>query len=351
MVVVPARGASVDSQAVEDTVAAIKSARRQLGIDPGQLPIVRLNIRQTRPALVLQTLGLEVESTAQVLHCRRGTDGWPDKLIEECSPGENLLLFVRRASQLPTTEKTLSSRVDPEPPPRRPEEPVPASAAGEVGLLLVYRGSGEREQVKPFLAELGRHWMERYGRVKPSPYPLASYDLSDQAVAEGVARAFPDLVGEKPKAVLCLFLRGRPVRVLETFEELEIPATLVRRISASRRSHLVDTVSGGEPIAAPEARGVELSDRQEETVLLSRVHELAQQLFRGSADPSAENRLAHRAILRIVELTRRDSGAPEMSPELSEAIADFRAEPLLLNDDSPLIPTQNQLLELLELLR
>ena len=203
--------------------------------------------------------------------------------------------------------------------------------------------------MQPFLSELGRHWMERYGRVRPSPYPLASYDLSQTGVLEGVRKAFPELLAdESPKVALCFFSHGRPARVLEIYQDMTLPATLVRQISAARRRHLADTISTEDVATVPDPSVLELSDDQERTVLLSRVHELAQQLWRGSADPKSENRLAHRALLQIVELTRYDeSGVRAWTIELREALADFQSEPLLLEPQSKLEPVQKQLLEII----
>jgi hypothetical protein len=347
LVVVPARGSTIESAAVEDTVKALKAARKQLEIEAHQLPILRLNHRQNKPALVLQSLGLKPTGAAQILLCRRGTSGWPEELLEQCSPGENLLFFVRRASRGPAAKKLPPRQPDPQIPAR--EEPPELASAGRVGVLLVYRGE-DKKIVQPFLAELGRHWMERYGRVRPSPYPLASYDLSKAGVADGVAKAFPTLlVNENPKVALCFFLKGRPVKVLEVYEEVTLPATLVRQISAARRRHLADSISTGDKMSAPDTNTLELSDGQEKTVLLSRVHELAQQLWRQTLDPKPENKLAHRALIQIVELTRyNESQTRVWSEPLAEALADFQSEPLLLEEGSNLEPVQNQLLEIIE---
>jgi hypothetical protein len=347
LVVVPARGSTVQSAAVEDTVKALKSVREQLKVEATELPILRLNHRQSKPAEVLQDLGLKTTRTAQILLCRRGSNGWPVELLEQCSPGENLLLFVRRGVQ-PSSEKKLEPRQPDFEPPKSSVESSELASAGQVGVLLVYRGENPKA-VQPFLSELGRHWMERYGRVRPSPYPLASYDLSADGVLDGVEKAFPELIGDESlKVALCFFLGGRPVKVLKVFEDVALPATLVRRISAERRRHLADSISTTDVIAAPDPRALDLSDEQERTVLLSRVHELAQQLWRGSMVPGSENRLAHRALTQIVELTRFDeSGSRTWSEELAEVLKDFQSEPLLLEPGSRLEPLQKQLLDII----
>lgn len=111
----------------------------------------------------------------------------------------------------------------------------------EVGLLLLHRPDQTEEAltVKKFLQELGRHWQERYGRVKPPPYPLGYYSLADTKTVERVRQRFPDLkVDSGPTAALCLYEQQRPVEVLQIFEDFSEPAVLVRMISSARSVHL-----------------------------------------------------------------------------------------------------------------
>ena len=362
LVVVPPRGTAADSQELEQVVDMLKAARKELGIGSGELPILRLNLLQERPALVLQSLGVKVESEPQILLCAKGADGWPDRLIRQLSPGENPLLFVRDAVRDPERKELPSRDAEPELPPRRDVEstglaggPEPREAAlaatGQLGLLLAYQAE-DKEQVQPFLTELGRHWMERYGRVKPSPFPLASYDLSDSRVLEALKKTFPELVtDQQPKVAVCYFQNGRPVKILEVERDLSLPATTVRVLSAARHRHMAETISATELPSAPNASEIRLSDHQEQTVLLSRVHELAQRLALGSAEPDPPNRLAHRTLTQIVELTRsNDEEKRQLTDELSEVLADYESEPLLLEPDSNLRSYQQQLLELIHTL-
>ena len=192
--------------------------------------------------------------------------------------------------------------------------------------------------------------MERYGRVKPSPFPLASYDLSDDRVEEALRGSFPELVSDpKPKVALCYFQLGRPVKILEVVNDLTLPATTVRLLSAARHRHMAESISVTDS-SAPAAKEMSLSDDQEQTVRLSRVHELAQRLAYGSSDPEPANRLAHRTLLQIVELTRGSDEDRVLSHDLREALADYESEPLLLEPDSSLRSFQDQFLELIRTL-
>ncbi len=359
LVVVPSRGATVQGQEVEQVVDMLKAARKELGLNSQEMPILRLSLRQEKAALVLQSLGVKATGEPQVLLCRRGSDGWPELLLRQLSRGENPLLFVRSAVRDPDRRELPSRDDDPTLPPRQDVEstglaggPEPRESklapTGQLGLLLAYRAE-DKEVVQPFLSELGRHWMERYGRVKPSPFPLASYNLSDTRVGEALEKAFPDLVSDlEPKVALCYFQQGRPVKILEVVNDLSLPATTVRVLSAARHRHMAESISVTVDSAAPAATEMSLSEDQEQTVLISRVHELAQRLARGSSDPDPANRLAHRTLLQIVELTRSsDEDNRELTHDLREALADYQSEPLLLEPDSSLRSFQEQFLELI----
>ena len=359
LVVVPPNDGTAQGEQVEQVVDMLKAARKELGLKSQELPILRLSLRQERPAQVLQGLGVRPTGNPQVLLCRRGEDGWPELLLRQLSKGENPLLFVRSAVRDPERRDLPSRDDEPELPPRQDLEstglaggPEPRESklapTGQLGLLLAYRAE-EREVVEPFLSELGRHWMERYGRVKPSPFPLASYDLSDSRVEEALKKAFPELVVDtEPKVALCYFQLGRPVKILEVVNDLTLPATTVRLLSAARHRHMAESISVTVDSSAPTAKEVSLSDDQEQTVRLSRVHELAQRLAYGSSDPEPANRLAHRTLLQIVELTRNsEEESRALSHDLREALADYESEPLLLEPDSSLRNFQDQLLELI----
>lgn len=361
LVVVPPRGATAQGREVEQVVDMLKAARKELGLKSQELPILRLSLRQERPAQVLQALGINATGNPQVLLCRRGSDGWPELLLGQLSGGENPLLFVRSAVRDPERRELPSRDDEPVLPPRQEVEstglaggPEPRedklAPTGQLGLLLAYRAE-DKEFVQPFLSELGRHWMERYGRVKPSPFPLASYDLSDDRVEEALRGSFPELVSDpKPKVALCYFQLGRPVKILEVVNDLTLPATTVRLLSAARHRHMAESISVTVDSSAPAAKEMSLSDDQEQTVRLSRVHELAQRLAYGSSDPEPANRLAHRTLLQIVELTRGSDEDRVLSHDLREALADYESEPLLLEPDSSLRSFQDQFLELIRTL-
>ena len=349
LVVIPAQGMATWDPVVEEVAAQLKAARQSLGVDVSHLPILRLSSSNEQHARVLKSLKLREGPQIQVLLCSRGEGGWPNEFLRSAPQDENLLTFVRsvlRPEESPPASETTVA-----------DQAVIANSAKEtgpgsaLGLLLLYDKSRDTGLVKPFLSELGRHWMERYGRVEPPPYPLAYYDIADGTVRTRLQASFPELTTDGKAAVaLCFFSDGRPVRVLEVHQELELPATLVRQLSSARTRHLAESLNTGSQTTStlPTAEAMQLSDAQETSVLLSRIHELAQQLWSGSSeDESPENRLARRNLLNIIELTRSsDARSRELSTQLKEALADYQAEALILSKDSSLEAVQTRFIEL-----
>ena len=335
--------------AVEDVAAQLKAARQSLGVEAGALPLLRLSSQNEQQAGVLKALKLSEGAQIQVLLCSRGDRGWPRALLRSAPETGSLLSFVTsivRAKESPSVSKEPGLAE-----PSQPANSVELDPGSPVGLLLVYDKTREGELVQRFLSELGRHWMERYGRVDPAPYPLAYYDIADETTLTRLQARFPELnTGGKASVALCVFSQGRPTRVVEVRQGLELPATLVRQLSSSRTRHLAESLSPGLQIAntltIPDA--LPLSIAQETSVLLSRLHELAQQLWSGSSeDQSSENRLARRNLLNIVELTRSGEGKNrELSAQLKAALADYETEPLILPKDSSLDIIQKQFLGL-----
>ena len=119
LVVVPPRGATAQGREVEQVVDMLKAARKELGLKSQELPILRLSLRQERPAQVLQALGINATGNPQVLLCRRGSDGWPELLLGQLSGGENPLLFVRSAVRDPERRELPSRDDEPVLPPRQ----------------------------------------------------------------------------------------------------------------------------------------------------------------------------------------------------------------------------------------
>lgn len=348
-VVVPPTGQSADSAEVGGVVEALKSQRARFKVDSSVLPILRLRSEQSTHQQLMGELGIRLHDDTQIYLCRRGGDGWPRAVMAFFEGPDAAERAVRTALGLPVS------------PPRHKSEPVRtesvskmgAPGSPEVGLLLVYRGeSGDsQESVKAFLGELGQYWAQRYGRVKPTPYPLGYYNLSNPEVSRGVARAFPNLAEtEAPVVALAMYRQGVPVRLLEVFPDLSLPAGLVRRISSVRTRHLAHTleIESVENPELPAVEQLELSREMELKVVQSRLHELARQLWSSSSDgKNGENRVTRRVLQRIAELT---APAVESNLEsqalLSAALEDFEAEPLILPEGSDMEPLQEQLLHL-----
>ncbi len=356
LVLVPALDSDVFSPAVSSVVGALQEARRASAIPDGGLPILRLDPSKPRHRECLRDLGVSVGPDLQVLLCQRGVSGWPAKLLKRYREGVDSLTVVGDASRLslPSSEVSVAeSSVSVAE--AAPKEALPSPSAAELGFLLIREGVSQQEEdpAQSFLSELGRYWLQRYGRVDPAPYPLAWYDLSDEVVRSRVQAAFPSLVsGPTPSVALCFFVRGTPVKVLEVFTDLELPATTVRNLSAARNRHLADTVdvSVEAEHVSPSAGTVVLSGSEQKAVVLETVHELAQLLWANSSDgEKKENRLTRRILLKIVELTRGGQGLDDES-QLTAALEDFLAEPLLLGDEPGLVDAQERLKALAEAL-
>jgi len=343
LVLIPARGESTESERVDLVVARLKAERRRLTDQPGDLPILRLDPERKSHASVLRELEIEVGDKPKILLCNRAESGWPHGVVGPLSPKDNLVSVIANVA----AGKPLRIESKKQPTAKPPADP----RTHQVGLVLYYDPSaaGEKILVDTFLKELGRHWLERYGRVEPAPFPLASYNRGDQLVASRLKESLPAL-GEAsvPVAALCLFQGGAPNRVLEVFRELELPATLVRRISGARTRHLSESVILAEEGEVPEPAQLALSREQEYSILQSRLHEMARQLWKGVDDgESDQNRLSRKLLLQIVELTR--SGKPLDEAEqksLRAALEDYLEEPLLLSESSEYGPIQERLLEL-----
>lgn len=353
-VVVPALGVGTDSAFTEACVSALKGERARFGVAESTLPILRFNPSHARHVSYLESLGVAQNDQIQVLLCRRGSDGWPSSLAGIFIGETAVRDAFRQAVGLPPIAEG-------EPPTPAARSEVTELAAKEnlteIGLLLVYQSADEeqRKRVEAFLTELGLYWTQRYGRVKPAPYPLGHYDISSTETTIAVYRAFPELEeAKKPLICLCLFEGNRPRRVLETFDEIDLPATLVRRISSLRTRHLASTVewSSGSGTITPTLAAVEFSEHTEDKLAQGNLHALARQLWAEASDGlRGENRVTRRVLLTIAELTKpgRERSAQE-EELLFEAFDDLLTEPLILPAGSDLNPLQRQLIEAVTLL-
>ncbi len=331
LVVVP-EGTPLDAPEVERWMDLLKRERDRQRLSSDQLPLLRLSMGRAQHRAVLGGLGLKPASQLRTLTCRRGANGWPSALLfEHESASSPDAILARVARQLQGGDVV----------------------ASDVGLLLVTDGAAS-PVVKSFLEELGRYWLQRYGRVRPAPYPLASYDVSRSEVSEALDRAFPQLTeGGYPVAALCTFVSGRPTEVLRIYHELETPASTVREISAARGLVL----EGGARSAAsaggaglPGASELALSMDQERVLLISRLNETAQQLWNGAKDDKTlKNQGPKRLLIAVIEDSRRYlSGDPASLESLHEGLRDYLVEPLSSNSEQAtrLLELARALLEL-----
>lgn len=356
-VVVPALGQEASAAPVEQIVKALKAQREQYKMPAGMLPILRFQAGHPRHQEMLHRLGVTQSTQIRVLLCKRGEDGWPDALSGLFEGPDAAVAAMRQVVGLPPlaskpAQKAKEQRLPAEKAPRTSSLAADVQSLTEVGLLLAYKQEdpAEKEKVSTFLSELGRYWTQRYGRVSPVPYPLGNYNLSDPETAQRVMAAFPALAEAKsPMVCLCLYDQGRPRRVLEVYDDLDLPATLVRRISAARGKHLAATVElpSASSGPAPPTDRVTLSEKVEEKLLLARLHETSRLLWQEAQDgDKGENRVTRRVLLRIAELTEPGrKRTPEEEQALRDAIGDLQAEPLLLKEESELLVVQRQLLE------
>lgn len=313
LVVVP-RTMSLNALEVNRWVDLLKVERERRRRSPEELPILRLSPGESSHRKVLQGLGLDDRSEVRTYTCVRDAKGWPVRILR-AHPGETPAdAIVAESLEAPAASTVKNDQT--------------------VGLLLV--GSAENHAMtETFLQELGRFWVARYGRVRPSPYPLASYDLGDSEVATALSSSFPELLDRPPLVALCLFVKDQPREILQVYRALDTPASLVREISAARANALQGAI---EPVAlprrAPRAKAVGLSDDQERVLLVSRLQETARQLW-GAAqeDQSRHNQAAKRLLLRVVEESRRYlEGDPGAWLLLQESLRDYAVEPFVTDD-------------------
>lgn len=356
-VVVPALGQEAGAAPVEQMVQSLKGQREKYKLASGVLPILRFQADHPRHQEMLHQLGVTQSTHIRVLLCRRGEDGWPEALSGLFEGPDAAVAAMRQVVGLPPlASKPAQEAGEQHEPGQKATGPSAASPAvhslTEVGLLLAYKqdDSAEKDKITNFLSELGRYWTQRYGRVSPVPYPLGNYNLSDPQTAERVMAAFPALAKSKsPMVCLCLYEQGRPRRVLEIYDDLDLPATLVRLISAARGKHLAATVelpsASSDP--APASDQVTLSEKVEEKILLARLHETSRLLWSQAQDgDKGENRVTRRVLLRIAQLTEPGKNrTPEEKQALRDAVEDVQAEPLLLKEGSELLTVQQQFLE------
>jgi hypothetical protein len=331
LVVVPEQ-VPLDAIEVERWMDLLKVERQRQRLSPEQLPLLRLSMGRAQHRASLEKIGLSPGvSRLRTFTCWRDSNGWPSQIVEEHEAGTppDLILarFVKHA-----------------------QSPMPASGM-VLGLLLV-SDEQSRQAVQPFLEELGRFWLQRYGRVTPAPYPLASYDLSQPTVVTAVQQAFPELMeGSHPLVALCVFEGSRPLEVLQLFRDLATPATLVREISGARAQAMASDLhrpARDRVVAIPEALPLGLSDEQQRLLLISRLNETAQQLWIATReDKSLRNQGPKRILLRVIEDSRRYlTGERSAQSALWESLRDYQVEPLRLERDSAVFEQAGRLLEL-----
>lgn len=325
LVVVP-EGLALDSPEVERWMDLLKIERERQRLTSDQLPLLRLSMGRAQHRAILEKLGLRSEPGLRTFSCRRNSSGWPSALLGEhsegMSPDRVVLAAVRQVES-------------------------PESSGATVGVLLVV-DAASRSQVQPFLEELGRYWLQRYGRIRPAPYPLASYDAGNPEVAEALVRAFPELTEDGyPVVALCTFVSGQPQEVLQLYRGLETPASLVRELSAARGDGMARGARAlpSRASSLPGAGELGLSGDQERVLLVSRLNETAQQLWNGAKeDKSLRNQGAKRLLIALIEDSRRVLAGEKGSREaLDEGLRDYLVEPLSSNSE--------QALRLLELAR
>lgn len=329
LVVVPER-LPLDALEVERWMDLLKIERDRQHLSSEELPLLRLSMGRAQHRAALEKLGLQSSDRIRTFTCRRDANGWPEQILAEHEPGtppdQVLARLVKQRSA--------------------PEAP---SAEASLGLLLV-TDANDAVSTRPFLEELGRFWLQRYGRVRPSPYPLASYDVAKPEVAEALARAFPQLTdGAYPLVALCAFSDGQPSQVLQVFRGLDTPASLVREVSAARgRALTAGVTSSPSAPSVPSAETVGLSSEQERVLLVSRLNETALQLWNGAKeDKSLGNQGPKRVLLGVIEDSRRylagDAGALGL---LQESLRDYQVEPLKVDPKSRSAEQAARLLEL-----
>lgn len=329
LVVVPER-VPLDALEVERWMDLLKIERDRQHLSPEDLPLLRLSMGRAQHRAALEKLGLQPSERIRTFTCRRDANGWPSQILAEHEAG--------------TPPDHVLARVV-----KQKTSPEPLSAEGSLGLLLV-TDSQSAAATRPFLEELGRFWLQRYGRVRPSPYPLASYNMSQPEVAEALRRIFPQLTdGAYPLVAVCTFADGHPAEVLQVFRGLDTPASLVREVSAARGRALtagVKPASSSSSLPGPDPVG--LSSEQERVLLVSRLNETALQLWNSAKeDKSLRNQGPKRILLRLIEDSRRYlAGDPAALGQLLESLRDYDVEPLRVDPKDKAAEQAARLLEL-----
>ncbi len=316
LVVVP-RTMPLEAREVDRWIELLKIQRERRRETAQSLPILRLSPSQPSHRPILAALKLDDRSEIRTYTCVRDVKGWPTRVLLAHEPNEPADIVIA-ATLAPASEPTTNENEQ------------------SVGLLLV-SDSKTRAATEPFLQELGRFWLSRYGRVRPSPYPLASYDLDDPAVVAALETAFPSLVsGPSPVLALCVFSKDQPVEILKLFRDFDTPASLVRELSSVRGAALPSVVASRPGVgSAPKARplGV-VSDEQERLLLVSRLQETARQLWTvAKDDDSRRNQSSKKLILRIIEESRSYlANEPGAWGLLRESLQDYAVEPFESDD-------------------
>lgn len=317
LVVVP-EAVALDDPEVERWMNLLKAERERQRISSDELPMLRLSAGRAQHKTILQKLGLLPVERVRTFTCRRDHEGWPSQIVREHEAGSTADIVVGTVVQ-------------------DRDAPVAAQGGGAVGLLLV-SGADSSRLSEPFLQELGRYWLQRYGRVRPSPYPLASYDVSRPETEAALRLTFPKLMeGKLPLVALCVFDDGQPVEILQIFRGLDTPASLVREISAARGQAVTSAVAATAPsTSGPLATELGLSSEIERVLMVSRLNETAQQLWNASKeDKSQRNQGPKRILLRVIEESRRFVGGEAAAYGLLlESLRDYQVEPLKLDHGS-----------------
>lgn len=329
LIVVPER-LPLDALEVERWMDLLKIERDRQHLSSEELPMLRLSMGRAQHRAALEKLGLQGSDQLRTFTCLRDSNGWPSRILSEHEPGTPPDIVLARVAKQKSAPEALS-----------PE--------GTVGLLLV-SDAESAAGTRPFLEELGRFWLQRYGRVRPSPYPLASYNVSQQEVLEALRRAFPQLTdGAYPLVALCTFANGQPAEVLQVFRGLDTPASLVREISAARGRALSAGVKpASAPVSLPGPDPLGLTNEQEKVLLISRLNETALQLWNSAKDDkSLRNQGPKRILLRVIEDSRRYlAGDAAALGLLLESLRDYDVEPLKVDPKDKSAEQAARLLEL-----
>ena len=349
LVAVPKR-MDLQSEAVERLVKQAKSYRAGRNESVNSWPIVRLSNGLEAHLKVLQELGLSKLDDPVVYMCSRGPRGWPTALLKPLtlapqgvSPGPRA---IDRDSQ-ESKRGPQASGQSPKPSDIENAEatvkkssPPELSADLELGYLLYYRtgDAAASAQVKSLVKELGRFWLERYGRARPAPFPLAFYDASSPLVKARVHSRWPEMGdGSQPVLFLVSYQQKRPESVLARVEDLDLPAQAIRSAAALRRRwqnrvQLTPNSPNAQDTPLPEA--VPLDDGEETYLLVLRIRELAQQLWLSSEGGPQLSPESKRRLIAVSELCRKYlDGDEERLAAIREALADL--EELDLDRPSP----------------